>query len=65
MSSSRFAGAIIKASFSFYGWNSAHTVSNEVKDPINTFRIAGPVSLIIVTVAYMFTNLAYISANSA
>lgn len=60
MSSSTFAGAIIKASFSFYGWNSAHTVSNEVKDPINTFRIAGPVSLIIVTVAYMFTNLAYI-----
>lgn len=60
MTSSTFAGAIIKASFSFSGWNSAHTVSNEVKDPIRTFKIAGPVSLIIVTVAYMLTNLAYI-----
>lgn len=59
-SSSTFASAIIKASFSFSGWNSVHTVSNEIKDPIKTFRVAGPVSLILVTLAYMFTNLAYI-----
>lgn len=59
-SAATFASAIIKATFSFYGWNSAHTVSNEIKDPTRTFKIAGPVSLGIVTIAYFFTNLAYI-----
>lgn len=60
VSSSTFASAIIKASFSFAGWNSVHTVSSEVNDPVRTFKIAGPVSLGLVTVSYLFTNLAYL-----
>ncbi|CAH2355284.1 low-affinity methionine permease [[Candida] railenensis] len=59
-SSSLFASAIIKASFSYNGWGSVHTVSSEIKDPVRTFKIAGPVSLGLVTISYVFTNLAYL-----
>lgn len=59
-SSSLFASAIIKASFSYSGWGSVHTVSSEIKDPIRTFKIAGPVSLGLVTISYIFTNVAYL-----
>lgn len=59
-SSSLFASAVIKAAFSYSGWNSVHTVSSEIKDPIRTFKIAGPVSLSLVTLSYIFTNLAYL-----
>ncbi|KAG7664938.1 MUP3 [[Candida] subhashii] len=57
---STFASAVIKASFAFSGWNSVHTVSNEIKDPVRTFKIAGPVSLGIMAVTYFITNLAYL-----
>ncbi|KAG5421466.1 MUP3 [Candida metapsilosis] len=57
---SSFSSAVIKASFAFSGWNSVHTVSNEIKDPIKTFKIAGPVSLAIMAVTYGIINLAYL-----
>ncbi|CUM64741.1 uncharacterized protein PRCAT00002352001 [Priceomyces carsonii] len=57
---STFASAIIKSSFAFGGWNSVHTVSSEIKDPIRTLKIAGPVSLAIITVTYLITNWAYL-----
>ncbi|RCK57610.1 Low-affinity methionine permease [Candida viswanathii] len=57
----KFASAIIKASFAFSGWNSVHTVSNEIKDPVRTFKIAGPVSLIIMAITYLIANLAYLT----
>ncbi|CAI5758666.1 unnamed protein product [Candida verbasci] len=60
VSISTFSSAVIKASFAFSGWNSVHTVSNEIKDPIRTFKIAGPVSLIIMTITYFIINLAYL-----
>ena len=55
-----FASAIIKASFAFSGWNSVHTVANEIKDPVRTLKIAGPVSLTIMAVTYFIANLAYL-----
>ncbi|KAI5953638.1 MUP3 [Candida jiufengensis] len=55
-----FSSAVIKASFAFSGWNSVHTVSNEIKDPVKTFKIAGPVSLAIMTVTYFIINFAYL-----
>ncbi|RCK58109.1 Low-affinity methionine permease [Candida viswanathii] len=56
-----FASAVIKATYAFSGWNSVHTVSNEIKDPIRTFKIAGPVSLGIMAVTYLIANLAYLT----
>ncbi|KAL6452980.1 LOW QUALITY PROTEIN: MUP3 Low-affinity methionine permease [Candida maltosa Xu316] len=58
---STFASAVIKASFAFSGWNSVHTVSNEIKDPVRTFKIAGPASLIIMAITYLIANLAYLT----
>ncbi|KAI5966453.1 MUP3 [Candida pseudojiufengensis] len=55
-----FSSAVIKASFAFSGWNSVHTVSNEIKDPVKTLKIAGPVSLAVMTVTYFIINFAYL-----
>ncbi|CAK9438017.1 uncharacterized protein LODBEIA_P23750 [Lodderomyces beijingensis] len=57
---STFSSAVIKASFAFSGWNSVHTVSNEIKDPVRTFKIAGPVSLAVMSVTYFIINWAYL-----
>ncbi|KAK6459278.1 very low affinity methionine permease [Scheffersomyces xylosifermentans] len=59
-SSSTFASSVIKASFAFSGWNSVHTVTSEIKDPVRTLKIAGPTSLGIMAVTYLLTNLAYL-----
>lgn len=61
ISISKFASGVLKALFAFSGWSNVHTVSSEVRDPIRTFRIAGPTSLIIITISYFFTNLAYLT----
>ncbi|KAK6871835.1 Low-affinity methionine permease [Candida tropicalis] len=61
VSISTFASAVIKATYAFSGWNSVHTVSNEIKDPVRTFKIAGPVSLGIMAVTYLIANLAYLT----
>lgn len=53
-----FASAVIKGTFACAGWNSIHTVTNEIKDPYRTLKIAGPISLLIITVTYLFINMA-------
>lgn len=60
VTASSFASAVIRATFSFAGWNTVHTVSNEIIDPVRTFKIAGPTSLTIVTFTYLCMNLAYL-----
>lgn len=55
-----FSNAVIRGTFAYGGWNSIHTVSNEIKDPVRTLKIAGPVSLTIITVTYLAINLAYL-----
>lgn len=60
ITSSSFSSAVIRASFAYGGWNSVHSVANEIKDPVRTFKIAGPLSLLIITVTYIFTNIAYL-----
>lgn len=56
-----FTSAIIKASFAFGGWSGIHLCLSEVKDVVRTFRIAGPLSLLVVAVTFLFTNLAYLA----
>lgn len=58
---SGMSNAILMCSFTLSGWNMGHASSNEVKDPLRTFSIAGPLSLIIITLGYAAINLCYIS----
>lgn len=55
-----FASAIIKALFTLAGWNTVHTVSNEIDDPIKIFKIAGPVSLGLICISYFMVNVSYL-----
>ncbi|CDK27966.1 unnamed protein product [Kuraishia capsulata CBS 1993] len=59
-SGSLYASAVLKAIYSFGGWTTAHTVQNEIKDPIQTLKVAGPLSLGIIMVAYMLMNVSYL-----
>lgn len=52
--------AIIMASFTLAGWNLSHASSNEVKDPNRTYKIAGPLSLLIVICGYTAFNISYL-----
>lgn len=54
------SAAFMKATFSLGGWNSAHTVTSEIKNPDRTLRIAGPLSLVVVLISYLLINLAYL-----
>lgn len=55
-----FTSLLFKAFFTMAGWNSVHTLAGEIEDPIRTMKISGPLSLIIVSVCYLFINLAYL-----
>ncbi|KAM9907335.1 hypothetical protein OXX79_001013 [Metschnikowia pulcherrima] len=61
VSLSSFANAVIKGTFAYGGWNSVHTVTNEIKDPVRTLKIAGPVALSIITLTYIAINFTYLA----
>ncbi len=54
--------ALLKAIFSCSGWNSVHTIQGEIKDPIRTMKISGPVSLAVIFLMYNIINVAYLDA---
>ncbi|KAH8748838.1 high affinity methionine permease [Hyaloscypha finlandica] len=62
MSGGPYATALFKVLNSYSGWNNAAYVLNEVKRPVHTLNIAGPLGLGICTLLYMFANVAYFSA---
>lgn len=62
MSGGPYATALFKVLNSYSGWNNAAYVLNEVKRPVHTLKIAGPLGLGICTLLYMFANVAYFSA---
>ena len=43
----------------YAGWSNINYVLNEVKDPVRTLKIAGPLGLGICAVSYIFANIAY------
>jgi L-type amino acid transporter 9 len=45
--------------FTYYGWQNANYVLNEVRDPVRTLKIAGPLGLGITATLYIFANIAY------
>ena len=61
MSGGPYATAMFKVLNSYTGWNNAAYVLNEVKKPVSTLKIAGPLGLGICTLLYMFANIAYFS----
>ncbi|KAF2084295.1 amino acid transporter [Saccharata proteae CBS 121410] len=61
-SSNLYATALFKVLNSYTGWSNAAYVLNEVKNPVRTLKIAGPLSLGLCGVFYMLANISYFSA---
>jgi amino acid transporter len=57
-----YATALFKVLQSFAGWQNAAYVLNEVKRPVHTIRIAGPLALFLCGTMYMLINVAYFAA---
>jgi amino acid transporter len=55
----QYAAAMFKILYSYSGWQNANYVLNEVKDPVRTIKIAGPLGLGITSALYIFANVAY------
>ncbi|KAL1979159.1 hypothetical protein VTN96DRAFT_6610 [Rasamsonia emersonii] len=61
-SSNLYATALFKVMNSYAGWSNACYVLNEVKNPVRTLKIAGPLGLLICGVLYLLANVAYYAA---
>lgn len=61
-SSNNYATATFKVLNAYSGWSNVNYVLNNVRDPVRTLKIAGPLGLGICTVLYIFANLAYFAA---
>lgn len=59
-----YATAMFAVLFTYYGWQNANYVLNEVQNPVRTLKIAGPLGLGITATLYIFANIAYFSASS-
>lgn len=57
-----WAIALYKVLNSYTGWSNASYVLNEVKNPVRTLKIAGPLGLGICGALYMLANVAYFAA---
>ena len=55
----QYATAMLKILWSYYGWSNVNYVMNNVKDPVRTLKIAGPLALTICAVLYILANVAY------
>jgi len=60
VSASSLSSSLLGCFFTFGGWNAVHTVSSEIKDPVRTLKIAGPVSLLIAFFNFILINIAYL-----
>ncbi|QKX60187.1 uncharacterized protein TRUGW13939_07330 [Talaromyces rugulosus] len=54
-----YATALFKVLNSYAGWSNAMYVLNEVKNPVRTVKIAGPLGLMICGILYLLANIAY------
>ena len=55
----KYATATFKVLNAYAGWANINYVLNDVKNPVRTLKIAGPLGLGITTVLYMMANIAY------
>ncbi|KAG5978989.1 hypothetical protein E4U55_005688 [Claviceps digitariae] len=61
-SGNQYATSLYKVIDSYAGWANAMYVLNEVKDPVRTIRIAGPLGLTTCGILYLLANVAYFAA---
>ncbi|KAG1847944.1 amino acid transporter [Suillus tomentosus] len=61
-SSNDYATATFKVLYAYTGWSNVNYVMNDVRNPVRTLKIAGPLGLGICTVLYLLANVAYFSA---
>ncbi|KAI1077871.1 amino acid permease-domain-containing protein [Whalleya microplaca] len=54
-----YATALLKIIYCFRGYSTANQVLSEVKDPVRTLKVAAPVALGIVSLAYLAVNVAF------
>jgi amino acid transporter len=57
-----WATGLFKVLDAFSGWSNASYVLNEVRNPVKTLKIAGPLGLGICTLFYFLTNVSYYAA---
>lgn len=50
---------MLKVLYSYAGWQNVNYVMNDVKNPVRTLKIAGPLALGITATLYIFANIAY------
>lgn len=55
----QYATATFKVLNAYAGWSNVNYIMNEVKNPIRTLKIAGPLGLGICAVLYILANIAY------
>ncbi|KAH9478194.1 High-affinity methionine permease [Psilocybe cubensis] len=61
-SSNDYATATFKVLNAYAGWSNVNYVMNDVKNPVRTLKIAGPLGLGICAVFYLLANVAYFAA---
>jgi amino acid transporter len=61
-SSYDYALALFKVIATYAGWSNASYVLNEVKNPVQTLKIAGPLGLGVVGLLYGLANIAFFAA---
>ncbi|KAL2071894.1 hypothetical protein VTL71DRAFT_13129 [Oculimacula yallundae] len=60
--SNPYATALVKVLSSFAGWSNAAYILNEVKNPVRTLKIAGPLAVTSCGLLYVFANISYYAA---
>lgn len=58
----QYVAATLKVLNTYSGWAAVNSVLNNVRDPVRTLKIAGPLGLGICAVLYVLANIAYFSA---
>lgn len=61
-SSNDYATATFKVLNAYAGWSNVNYVMNNVRNPVRTLKIAGPLGLGICAILYLLANVAYFSA---
>ncbi|KAJ3282200.1 hypothetical protein HK104_011042 [Borealophlyctis nickersoniae] len=57
-----YASALFKVIWSFIGYSNANYALGEIKRPVRTLKIAGPLAIGIVSTLYILANIAYFAA---
>ncbi|KAL6702793.1 hypothetical protein ACN47E_000929 [Coniothyrium glycines] len=57
--------ALISINFAYSGYANAFNVVNEIKNPFHSLKLVAPISLVIIFVLYILTNIAFFAAIPA